>query len=95
MLLGRELTTNATVPVGSTAYAEINAGAITADHCAIGSNASMAVNTTKTVDYDLSKAPNRVHSPCQRSAGGGDVIGSDHERSISYHKHRENSKDRR
>jgi Flp pilus assembly protein TadG len=89
LLLGREATTNTTTPVDATAHAEINAAAITADHCAIGSNAAVAVDTTKTANYDLSGAE-PVHSQCQRSAAGGDGIGSDHETSPPYHKHKEN-----
>jgi Flp pilus assembly protein TadG len=55
LLLGRELTTNTPMPVGVTAYVEINAAAITADHRVIVSNAPVAVNTTKTINYDLSR----------------------------------------
>jgi hypothetical protein len=60
LLLGRELTTNTTMSVGPT---PANGAAITADHCVIGSNASVAVNTTKTVNYDLSTAPSQCIRP--------------------------------
>jgi hypothetical protein len=87
---GRAATTNTTMPVEATAYAEINAAAITADHCAIGSNTAAAVNTTKNRQLRLVHGPSQCTRPASIQLPGGGGIGSDHETSTSYHKYREN-----